>query len=163
MRTQISSQVFFIPIFFIISLTSVSSQCLNDQRTLLLKFKTTLKFDSSLSTKLIQWNQTTDCCHWSGVTCDSTGNVIGLDLNNESINGGIDDESSLYSLQSLQILNLANNNFDSAQLPSGFQNLIHLSYLNLSNTYFAGISVFVVLIYLYDYYMNFNRETVLKF
>jgi Leucine-rich repeat (LRR) protein len=93
-------------------------------------------FDHASSTKLVHWNQSVDCCSWEGVTCNE-GRVIGLDLTNESISGGFDSSSSLFSLQYLQHLDLACNNF-SDQIPSQFDRLTNLSYLNLSNACFTG-------------------------
>ncbi|CAK9143865.1 unnamed protein product [Ilex paraguariensis] len=88
--------------------------------------------------KLLYWNRSTDCCHWNGVQCDKAGHVISLDLNNESITAGSENITCLFSLQFLQSLNLANNFFNYAQLPPGFNNLTSLTYLNLSSTSFAG-------------------------
>ncbi|XP_059668047.1 receptor-like protein 7 [Cornus florida] len=138
--------LFFIPLFTIlfgINTDFVSGQCLNDQPSLLVQLKNSLKFDSSFSTKLIHWNQnqnqSTDCCHWSGVSCDNTtGRVIGMDLNSESISGGFDNSSALFSFVSFQSLNLANNNFNFTQIPETFRYLTSLTYLNLSNAGFAG-------------------------
>ncbi|GAV73583.1 LRR_1 domain-containing protein/LRR_4 domain-containing protein/LRR_8 domain-containing protein [Cephalotus follicularis] len=79
-----------------------------------------------------------DCCQWSGVHCDAGARVIGLDLSNETISGGFNDSSSLFSLQYLQRLNLAYNRFNNSQIPSRFDMLANLSYLNLSNAGFAG-------------------------
>lgn len=66
------------------------------------------------------------------------GNVIGLDLANESISGGLDNSSSLFNLPYLESLNLAENSFYDTQITSGFENLVNLVYLNLSNSDFVG-------------------------
>ena len=76
----------------------VSDQCLHDQRDLLMGLKNSLKFNSALSTKLVHWNQSLNCCSWKGVTCSEEGRVIGLNLNNESIYGGLHKSSSLFGL-----------------------------------------------------------------
>ncbi|MCI28841.1 verticillium wilt disease resistance protein, partial [Trifolium medium] len=94
-------------------------------------------FNLESSRKLKLWNQSIACCNWSGVTCDGEGQVIGLDLSGEYISGGFDNTSSLFSLQHLQKLNLADNNFKSL-IPSGFNKLMMLNYLNLSNANFVG-------------------------
>ncbi|XP_050242095.1 receptor-like protein 37 [Quercus robur] len=145
MRIPLFSWLFFIPIcsiFLTISIHVVSGQCIDDQKSLLLQFKSSLKFHTTLSTKLVHWNVARDCCSWEGVTCSnesfSKGHVIGLNLNNESIYVGLDYSSSLFSLQHLQHLSLAFNNFNNSQIPPGFGNLMNLSYLNLSNAGFAG-------------------------
>ena len=96
-----------------------------------------------LSTILVHWNVARDCCSWEGVTCSnesfSKGHVIGLNLNIESIYVGLDYSSSFFSLQHLQDLSLAYNNFNNSQIPPRFGNLMNLSYLNLSNAGFAGL------------------------
>ncbi|PIM97823.1 Leucine-rich repeat protein [Handroanthus impetiginosus] len=131
MRFPMFSTTFFILIFISNSELGIS-QCLQDQKELLLELRSSLTYDSSLSTKLVQWNESLDCCQWSGVNCDDKGRVSGLDL---SIN---DSSSSLFSLVSLQSLNLAQNSFDSIEFPSGFGQLTELRYLNLSNSGFSG-------------------------
>lgn len=129
----------FLTFLFQISLLCVlaSGQCLDSQRSLLLQLKQSLTFDSSLSTKLVQWNQTTkDCCNWRGVTCNkATGHVIGLDLNNEGIRSEIKSSSTLFRLQFLERLNLASNRFNDTEIPSGLFNLTSLVYLNMSNSF----------------------------
>lgn len=114
----------------------VSGRCPEDQRSLLLELKNNLKYNSSASVKLVRWNESVDYCNWKGVSCND-GCVIGLDLSNEFISGGIDDSSSLFSLRYLRNLNLAFNRFNST-MPSGFKRLSNLSVLNMSNSGFGG-------------------------
>ncbi|KAK6120239.1 hypothetical protein DH2020_045930 [Rehmannia glutinosa] len=119
-----------------INFTFVSGQ---SEKELLLELKNNLIYDSSLSTKLVQWNESTDYCQWSGVKCDINSRVSGLDLSSESISGGINDStSSIFRFVHLQSLNLAQNSFDSIELPLGFGNFSQLRYLNLSNSGFTG-------------------------
>ena len=115
----------------------VSGQCFGNQQSLLLQLKNNLIFDSAFSAKLVHWNQSADCCSWEGVTCEE-GRVIGLDLTNESISGGLENSSSLFSLQHLQNLSLGYNNFNKSQIPTEFDKLMNLRSLNLSNAGFAG-------------------------
>ncbi|KAG2690912.1 hypothetical protein I3760_09G212000 [Carya illinoinensis] len=114
-------------------------QCLGDQQSLLLQLKNNLEFEGELSTKLVHWNENSDCCLWEGVTC-SEGRVIGLDLSNEAISDGLDDLSSLFGLQYLQNLSLANNYFNDLpnEFPSELDRLTNLICLNLSNAGFIG-------------------------
>ncbi|KAL4606302.1 hypothetical protein ACB092_09G093200, partial [Castanea dentata] len=144
MRISLLSWLFFIPICslflnFRIFVVSQSQICLSDQRDLLIGLKKSLKFNSILSTKLVQWNETRfpDCCLWKGVNCSKEGRVVGLDLFNESITGGLLN-SSLFSLQYLEYLNLAYNKLSPSTIPFPFGNLTKLSYLNLSNAGFVG-------------------------
>jgi Leucine-rich repeat (LRR) protein len=124
-------------IYISIRISVASAKCIVDQQSLLLQLKNNLTFKPQSYSKLKLWNQSTACCSWSGVTCDKEGHVIGLDLSEESITGGFDNSSSLFSLRHLQKLNLAANNFNSS-IPSGFGKLENLSYLNLSDARFVG-------------------------
>ncbi|KAL0309996.1 UNVERIFIED_CONTAM: Receptor-like protein 18 [Sesamum radiatum] len=136
--------VFIVLLFFTnsdlgIDLTFVSGQCLQGQKDLLLELRNNLTYDSSLSTKLVQWNESIDCCGWPGVKCDTMGRVSSLDLSGESITDGINDAgSSLFRLVFLENLSLAQNSFGSIDLPFGFGELTELRYLNLSNYGFSG-------------------------
>ncbi|KAK4377473.1 hypothetical protein RND71_003769 [Anisodus tanguticus] len=106
-------------------------QCLGDQKALLIKFKNGLTFDSSLSTKLVRWDENTDCCLWPGVSCDEEGHVVVLELDHEAISGGIDNSSSLFDLQHLEKLNLAYNELV-VPVPTEIYRLANLTYLNLA-------------------------------
>ncbi|XP_019187061.1 PREDICTED: receptor-like protein 12 [Ipomoea nil] len=117
------------------------AQCLSHQKMLLLQFRSSLVFDSTASTKLARWNHSTDnCCVWAGVECDTSGHVISLILDNEGIfTNGIHSSSALFSLQYLETLNLASNDFNSTPIPVQIYNLTNLTYLNLSNAWFEGL------------------------
>ncbi|XP_047983427.1 receptor-like protein 19 [Salvia hispanica] len=128
----------FLSLFQILVPLLVSGQCNDDQRSTLLHLRSTLEYNSTYSTKLVTWNQSDDCCRWKGVGCDSAGRVTSLNLENETIAGGIENSTALFSLQSLESLNLAYNLFKRAQIPKGLQNLSNLSNLNLSNAGFGG-------------------------
>ncbi|KAL7248604.1 hypothetical protein ACSBR2_003359 [Camellia fascicularis] len=138
MKILLFSWLFLIPFFTFLVTGLVSGQCLTDQRSLLLQLKKTLNFTSANKLRLVNWTQSNDCCGWKGVTCDQAGHVRGLDLNSESINSGVNKNSSLFSLKFLESLNLANNSFNFTQIPSSFGNLTNLTYLNLSNAGFSG-------------------------
>jgi len=124
-----------ISIFSDVATASASDQCLRvDQRLLLLELRNSLVFNASESSKLVQWDQSANS--WSGVTCED-GLVVGLDLSEESISGGIDDSSNLFKLEFLRSLNLAFNAFYTVAIPSSLANLSRLVHLNLSNVGFA--------------------------
>ncbi|XP_070676357.1 receptor-like protein 7 [Malus domestica] len=78
--------------------------------------------------------------HLTGPTKERTnGHVVGLDISSQSISGGIDNSNSLFDLQQLQSLNLANNVFSyGSHIPSAIGKLTNLRYLNLSNSYNYG-------------------------
>ncbi|CAB4283240.1 unnamed protein product [Prunus armeniaca] len=140
MRIPLFSWLFLILIYYVslsVHVFVVSSQCPSDQKSLLLQLKNSLKFDSTSSEKLVKWNNGSDYCYWKGVSCKD-GCVSHLDLSGESISGGLDNSSALFGLQYIENLNLAYNNFKYTQIPSRFDKLTGLSYLNLSNAGFAG-------------------------
>ncbi|KAJ0705255.1 putative leucine-rich repeat-containing, plant-type, leucine-rich repeat domain superfamily [Helianthus annuus] len=88
---------FFLSLFFISSASSSSinttHKCSLQQSLSLLQFKKNISsinytlyecedwLGSDYNPIMKNWNTSTDCCDWNGVTCDhSTGDVIGLDL-----------------------------------------------------------------------------------
>ncbi|KAG5010048.1 hypothetical protein JHK87_018563 [Glycine soja] len=87
---------------------------------MLLHLKDNLVFNPATSKKLVHWNHSGNCCQWNGVTC-SMGHVIGLDLSEEFISGGLNN-SSLFKLKYLQNLNPAYNDFNSS-IPLEFDKL----------------------------------------
>ncbi|XP_043724714.1 receptor-like protein 7 [Telopea speciosissima] len=134
--------LYSVSVLFSIDEVLVCGQCLEDQRSLLLKLNQSLSFYPrlrSVASKLATWNTSTDCCRWRGVSCDKdSGHVNVLDLSSEYISGGINNSSSsLFKLRHLQSLNLANNYFNST-IPFGFGKFVNLTNLNLSNAGFAG-------------------------
>ncbi|XP_004489084.2 receptor-like protein 7 [Cicer arietinum] len=118
-----------------INIIFVTSHCLGHQQSLLLQLKNNLIFNSTKSTKLVDWDPRKDCCEWNGVTCNNKGHVIALDLSHEFIFGQV--ETNLFNLKYLQSLNVAYNDFHS-EIHQEFQTLNNLRYLNLSSAGFVG-------------------------
>ncbi|PWA96368.1 Leucine-rich repeat-containing protein [Artemisia annua] len=89
---------------------------------------------------MMNWNTSTDCCNWNGVSCDfSTGDVIGLDVSCGMLKGTIHPNSSLFNLPHLQTLNLAFNDFDGSRIPHEIGRFSNsLTHLNLSHCSFSG-------------------------
>ncbi|KAJ0495333.1 putative leucine-rich repeat-containing, plant-type, leucine-rich repeat domain superfamily [Helianthus annuus] len=151
---------FFLSLFFISSATSSSvnttHKCSVQQTLALLLFKQNLSsindtlykrdfkcedwLGSGYNPMMKNWNTSTDCCDWNGVTCDhSTGDVIGLDLSCGMVQGTIHPNSTLFHLPRLQRLNLAYNNFTDSQLPPDIGRLSDsLTHFNISNCGFTG-------------------------
>ncbi|XP_027939315.1 receptor-like protein 6 [Vigna unguiculata] len=85
------------------------------------------------------WENGTDCCSWSGVTCHPIfGYVTALHLACAGLQGKIHANSTLYSLSHMQSLNLAFNDFSNSQIPSTIGELVSLTHLNLSSSNFEG-------------------------
>ncbi|XP_016502015.1 uncharacterized protein LOC107820269 [Nicotiana tabacum] len=142
MKIALLLQRFFITtlVVFLISIniSGVYGQCSGDQKSLLLKLKNSLTFDSSLSTKLVRWDQNADCCQWPGVSCDQEGHVLVLEVDDETISSGFENSASLFDLKYLEKLNLAYNYLYSIQIPTEIYKLTNLTYLNLSYAGFVG-------------------------
>ncbi|KAG5626206.1 hypothetical protein H5410_011424 [Solanum commersonii] len=139
MRSDMFSQLFLILLLSICCkmsdvVAANSSKCLEDQKMLLLQLRNNLTCDSEISTKLVKWNQRIDCCQWEGVTCNSEGQVIGLDLSAESFSGSI---NLLANLKFLSIVRLDGNNL-SAPIPEFFAELTNLTVLSLSSCNLIG-------------------------
>ena len=141
--------LFFLPMFhFLNSCSSFSTQplCNDSERSALLQFKQIFVINMSVSSdpyaypKLSSWKSggRNDCCSWDGVQCDGgTGHVIGLDLSSSHLYGSINSSSSLFHLVHLQMLNLADNDFNHSQIPQSIRYLSNLTYLNLAFSGFA--------------------------
>ncbi|KAF3325395.1 Receptor-like protein 12 [Carex littledalei] len=119
--------------FSINTTTHTHAQCHPDQRHALIQLKQGFN-----TTELNSWNASTNCCIWDGITCDQqTGMVTAVELSNRSLSGEINP--ALFHLSSLRYLNLAGNHFNNLILPqTGFERLENLTYLDLSNSGFAG-------------------------
>ncbi|XP_047943357.1 receptor-like protein 35 [Salvia hispanica] len=124
-------------LFFVFIITFVDGKCRDDQKTLLLELKSELVFDSSISKRLVKWNETDDCCKWRGVGCDDSGRVISLELQGEGISGRIGESSSLFRLTYLSKLDLSGN-FATSEIPNQFHRLPNLASLGLSSSGFVG-------------------------
>ncbi|CAI9261447.1 unnamed protein product [Lactuca saligna] len=119
----------------------------DDECSMLFQFKEHISINHSASSdphaypKFASWKlNRSDCCLWDGVECSgkSSGHVIGLDLSSSFLYGPIKSNNSLFNLIHLRTLNLADNDFQFSQIPSGIGRLLHLANLNLSYSLFRG-------------------------
>ena len=141
--------LFLIPLLHAIGTNCFASRqpvlCHDDESSALLQFKQSFHWNLNscfYPLKISSWKVEgvdTDCCSWDGVECnEETGHVIGLDLSSSCLYGSLLSNSSLFSLVHLRRLNLAYNDFNSSQIPSGFSRLSGLTYLNLSASFFLA-------------------------
>ncbi|KAI5561406.1 hypothetical protein BDE02_16G113600 [Populus trichocarpa] len=122
--------------------------CHDEESHALLQLKESLVINESASSdpsaypKVASWKVdggSGDCCSWDGVECDrDSGHVIGLDLSSSFLYGSINSNSSLFHLVQLRRLNLAGNDFNNSEIPSGIRSLSRLFDLNLSMSGFSG-------------------------
>ncbi|GJV16767.1 leucine-rich repeat-containing protein [Tanacetum coccineum] len=89
---------------------------------------------------MMNWNTSTDCCDWDGVTCDlTTGDVIGIDLTCGMLKGTIRPNTSLFNLPHLQKLSLAYNDFEGSKIPREIGRFSNsLTHLSLSGCWLSG-------------------------
>ncbi|TYH86640.1 hypothetical protein ES332_D01G058500v1 [Gossypium tomentosum] len=149
---QIRSLLFVLFFLYVVdcclSLSSSSlnptPSCLPEDASALLQFKNTMSivdsaFDSYYYPKTNSWNESTNCCSWEGVTCDkATGQVISLDLSCSMLVGSLSPNTTLFRLRGLKRLDLSLNNFNASSIPSGFNQLVSLTHLNLSGSLLSG-------------------------
>ncbi|MFS8013890.1 putative non-specific serine/threonine protein kinase [Helianthus anomalus] len=147
MSFQITTSLILLFVSFLFGVTTTRSAppCLDDQKDLLLALKTHLTFDSSLSTKLVGWNQSVECCaNWGGVACDEAGHVTRLDLSHESIHGPIPSSQNHWEgLNRLEYLSMAYNSL-TGELPRSLLTLPSLDDLDLSYNRLSGQLIDVV-------------------
>lgn len=106
-------------LFFTFANTNLTSGCFEHERKALLRFKCSIVSDPS--GRLSSWHGN-KCCHWQGVGCDNaTGHVTRLDLEGDR------------SFLTRRYTKLKGN-----ELNSCLAELSHLSYMDLSGTYFGG-------------------------
>ncbi|KAF3786961.1 Receptor-like protein 12 [Nymphaea thermarum] len=131
-------------VFFLAQAAQVAALCLPNQSSALLEFKQGLFFPQSDA--LGSWRNGTDCCSWSGVTCNSsTGFVIFLQLSGVTASSpsartrpnSSNFSDSLFDLRHLRLLDLSYNQFKGS-IPFRLVELRELTHLNLSNTGFSG-------------------------
>ncbi|XP_059433884.1 receptor-like protein 42 [Corylus avellana] len=100
--------------------------CHIDESFALIKFKENFTINQSASSdpstysKVSMWKpESGNCCKWYGIKCNNDmGHVISLDLSSSCLYGSINSSSSLFQLVHLQSLNLADNDFNSSQIPT---------------------------------------------
>nr|GMD59910.1 receptor-like kinase TMK4 [Ipomoea batatas] len=94
------------------------------------------KLLAALSPAPSGWSASKDRCTWTNVNCDkSTGNVVSINLDSESISGELPSE--ITQLASLRTLSVQKNSL-SGTLPS-FANMSSLEGLFLDNNQFSSI------------------------
>ncbi|CAL9225207.1 unnamed protein product, partial [Arabidopsis halleri] len=134
--------IFFLSNSILVISSPAKPLCLPDQRDALLEFKNEFYVQSSYEMKSYakteKWRNNTDCCSWDGVSCDpKTGVVVELNLVDYGLNGPLRSNSSLFRLQHLQSLNLADNNL-LGTLPDSIGNLTYLKLLSLADCNLFG-------------------------
>ncbi|KAG6404597.1 hypothetical protein SASPL_136847 [Salvia splendens] len=109
----------------------------------ILELRNELIFNSSLSTKLVRWNESGECCKWYGVECDASGYVVSLQLDDEAISGGIGQvPTEILSLTRLVSLDISgfDISLEHPNLEMLVQNLtglreLYLDYVGITSSY----------------------------
>ncbi|CAE6071048.1 unnamed protein product [Arabidopsis arenosa] len=97
-------------------------------------------FIANLEPKLDGWinsSSSTDCCNWTGITCNSNNirRVTKLELFNKKLSGNLSE--SLGKLDEIRVLNLSRN-FIRDSIPLSIFNLMNLQTLDLSSNDLSG-------------------------
>lgn len=122
----------FLFLFFLFSHYIASSTVSGNETDTLLSIKSYLIDPLN---QLGDWNISNSLhCNWTGVQCNSMGEVEILDLSHMNLTGNISDQ--IQSLNSLTTLNLCGNGF-SMPLPRLLSNLTSLKFLDVSQNYFT--------------------------
>ena len=139
-----------LPVLLLFHFSFSHSLCYPHDNLALLHFKASLTINIAYNDNYVYychqvnpsietWENGTDCCSWSGVTCHPiSGHVIALDLPCAGLRAQINANSTLFSLSHMQSLNLAFNDFSKSQIPSTIGELVSLTHLNLSSSNFLG-------------------------
>ncbi|KAJ1431721.1 Protein kinase domain [Sesbania bispinosa] len=124
----------FVLLSFILSLFGLIVADLNSDRQALLEFSSSVPHAPKLN-----WNDSTPICtSWVGVTCNpNETHVIGIHLPGVGFKGSIPN-NSLGKLDALRILSLHSNGL-SGNLPSDIFSIPSLQYVNLQHNNFSGL------------------------
>ncbi|KAJ8532643.1 hypothetical protein K7X08_012566 [Anisodus acutangulus] len=117
------SQLLLLILLVVVSIMKdvVEAKCLEDQKMQLLQLRNDGTYDPELSTKLQYWDERIDCCEWRGVSCNGSGQVIGLNLTDAWFSGSI---NALSDLKFLSVIILDFNNLSAAPFSRLLRRLI---------------------------------------
>eukprot|EP00884_Botryococcus_braunii_P010125 jgi/Botrbrau1/19113/Bobra.0077s0026.1 len=105
------------------------------QQVALLLMRATADRDGSLS----DWNAGESACGWSGISCDSSGQVSRINLAGRGLSGQLPLDSSVWSpLSSVQSLDLSGNQLVGF-MPPQLGNISSLQELRLNGNKFTGM------------------------
>jgi Leucine-rich repeat (LRR) protein len=117
--------------------TESSVSCNEKEKQALLTLKSGFTNPRNLN-PLSSWSDQEDCCRWDRVRCDNkTGRVTHLYLMRTALGGKI--SPSLLELELLNYLDLSENDFNSAPIPSFLGLMAGLRHLDLQYANFSGL------------------------
>ncbi|KAK1438210.1 hypothetical protein QVD17_04016 [Tagetes erecta] len=130
MAAQLQIQVLVIAV--LLPVLVISQTCNSDDLTGLISFM------SGLESSIDGWSVSNSsfCCKWVGITCDSSSRVVNLDLSKKRLAGTISD--LVFNLAQLKTLNLSHN-FLKGSVPVSVFRLVNLEMLDLSSNEFNGV------------------------
>ena len=141
---NLPSPVLFVLFFNIFALLPSVASASTDEANALLKWKAS--FANQTQSRLPSWtllshNATNSKpsisqCNWFGISCNSAGSVIKINITSFGLNGTL-HEFSFSSFPNLAKIDLAMNSL-SGNIPSQIAYLSKLTYLDLSTNQFSG-------------------------
>ncbi|KAL8150472.1 hypothetical protein V2J09_020280 [Rumex salicifolius] len=132
MLQKLNSDGVLVLVLFTISLNLLSASSATEKE-ILLQFKGNVSNDPSQT--LASWVPSGDACNFTGVACNTEGNVVKIVLWNTSLSGSL--SSSLSGLKSLRQLVLFGNGF-SGSIPEDYGGISTLWKINLSSNALSG-------------------------
>ncbi|KAF5445613.1 hypothetical protein F2P56_034655 [Juglans regia] len=120
--------------FYLLCFLSLFSGIHSDELKILLKVKSVLQ--GSNSDVFSSWKSTNSVCDFAGITCNSNGSVIEIELSKQNL-PGILPLDSICELHSLEKLSLGFNRF-TGPITEDLKNCVKLQYLDLGNNFFTG-------------------------
>nr|CAD1841429.1 unnamed protein product [Ananas comosus var. bracteatus] len=130
------SSVLSLLLLFLLSPLPTIESSANPEAQILLDLRDSLVSANSPPQVFESWAPTNSPCNFTGVACDSTGSVSGIDLSGRGISGTLPFDS-LCQLPSLTTLSLGSNHLSGALTPS-LRNCTFLAHLDLAFNYLTG-------------------------
>ncbi|KAL9313502.1 hypothetical protein ACSQ67_018954 [Phaseolus vulgaris] len=122
-------------LLLLLSLFSLLSAQLHDQRQILLNLKSSLH-NSKFSKLFDSWNDNNSVCSFHGVTCNTLRSVTEINLSDQTLTGVLPFDS-LCNLPSLQKLAFGFNDLY-GKVSEDIRKCVNLRYLDLGNNLFSG-------------------------
>ncbi|PHT84425.1 Receptor-like protein kinase HAIKU2 [Capsicum annuum] len=120
---------------FILFFLCIFPVAFSDELQTLLSIKSSLLYPTT-SNVFKNWEPKTPSCNFTGITCNSDGEVKEIELSSQGISGGFPFDK-ICDLKSLERLSLGYNSL-SGEVTGDLNNCVKLMYLDVGNNQFTG-------------------------